>query len=345
MYHNGWKVRESEYTTGLAVDTCRYLQELQKRGAKAAALEVSSHALALQRMSGLPLHVAVVTNVTRDHIDFHGTEAAYLQAKLAILQLLVADGIAVLNADDHNFANFAARWEGRTISYGIHNANAALRAENIEADAAETRFELDYCGQRFPVSSRLIGRFQVYNILAAVSVAIAMGAQPAHAAAAIAGFSPVPGRMESYQLPNGAHALIDFAHNPDGLRNLLENCAALRSRRLLLVFGCGGDRDRGKRPIMGRIGADYADRCWITSDNPRTESPQQIFEDILAGIPDDSAHKVEVEPDRRKAIKLAYANSQPGDLIVIAGKGHEAYMIFGHTKHPYSDKEEVLDLR
>lgn len=341
VFHDGWKLQEGIYTTPLSLDTCRHLHMLRARGARLTTLEVSSHALALQRMSGLPLQVAVVTNVTRDHIDFHRSEEAYIAAKLNLLKLLSIDGVAVLNADDLHFRSFEACNTARMLSYGIQN-EADLRAFNITAQPDGSTFSFLYQGKAYPVATRLIGRFQVYNILAAIAAAIAMGTPAEQAAAAVSTFAPVPGRMESYRLPNGAHALVDFAHNPDGLRNLLENCAPMRQAKLLLVFGCGGDRDKGKRPIMGAIGAHYADQCWLTSDNPRTESPERIIDNIREGIPEWNLAKIHLEPDRRLAIRAAYAASAAGDLIVIAGKGHEDYMIFGHTRHPYSDKAEIL---
>lgn len=330
-----------EYTTPLAPVTCGRLDHLHRLGARFSAMEVSSHGLELDRVAGLRFAGAILTNFSRDHLDFHGSLDAYAAAKKSLFAGLDSAAFAVINRDTDRFEFFREGVRARPVTYGLA-AGADWRAREIESGPLVTRFRAEWRGGRYPVESRLVGRFQVYNILAALAAAVELGASPEAAASAVADFSPAPGRMESFPLPNGATAIIDFAHNPDGLKHLLENCRALLPGRLVVVFGCGGDRDRGKRPLMGRIASERADLCWLTSDNPRTEDPEAILAEIRTGCvrPD----RVRVQPDRAAAISEAYAATGSGDVLVVAGKGHETYQLVGTAKRPYSDRVEVLKL-
>jgi len=341
VFLSGAKIGGSDYTTDLAHENFRRLRALVDAGARGIAMEVSSHALALDRVAGLQFAAAVVTNVTRDHLDFHGTDEAYRAAKLRLIEMLPPGVPAVLNRDMDCYAAFARAADAvgaRCLSYGTETdtgAGADVRASAIDCRIDGSRFTIDGAFGRHNVHTRLLGRFQVYNTLAAFTACAALGLNPAALAAALADFQPAPGRMETVPLPRGVMAVVDYAHNPDGLRNLLENCRALKVRRLLVVFGCGGDRDRGKRPIMGGIATAIADHTWITSDNPRTEDPDAIIADIVAGCAPGA--NFTTITDRTAAILAAYAAATEGDLLVVAGKGHEDYIIVGHDKIPYSD--------
>lgn len=335
-------LEETEYTTALVHDTCRRLEGMQRRGAWAVAMEVSSHALALDRVAGLRFRAGVFTNLTRDHLDFHGSMEAYVEAKTRLFRELDAGALAILNRDAEFADAMQAASSGRVVTYGLAQP-ADFQGEVEEASYTRTILRVRHAGAEARLESRLIGRFQAYNLLAAVATATSLGFPLAEVCASAADFPPVLGRMQPFALPNGAHAIVDYAHNPGGLENLLLNCRELQPRRLLLVFGCGGDRDRGKRPLMGALAERFADAVWVTSDNPRTEDPAAIIDDILAGMrPDFSG--LHVQADRRTAIEEACAAARPGDLVVVAGKGHEDYQIIGYTKHPFSDHAVLREL-
>lgn len=344
VFLNGEKVEDGDYTTDLVHVTCRRLRALVDQGVTAAVMEVSSHALALDRVAGLRFRVGVLTNLTRDHLDFHGTAEAYGAAKRKLFQGLGPDGVGVIHADDEAADWFASACPGRVIRYSSRGAaGAEIRAKDVECSPSGTRFRLEAGGRSYGIRSRLIGRFQVDNMLASLAVLDGLGYDLEVAVEALGEFRPVMGRMEKVALPNGATAIIDFAHNPDGLANLLENCRELTTGRIYLVFGCGGDRDRGKRPLMGRIAAAGADFCWVTSDNPRMEDPDRIIADVLEGF-DEAGVKPQVEADRDRAIRSAYHETRAGDLLVVAGKGHEAFQLVAGAKLPFSDAGVVGSL-
>ncbi|MGP6158842.1 MAG: UDP-N-acetylmuramoyl-L-alanyl-D-glutamate--2,6-diaminopimelate ligase [Vulcanimicrobiaceae bacterium] len=320
-------------TTPLALQLQSLLAEMRERGAAAVAMEVSSHALALERVADVDFAVGVLTNVTRDHLDFHGTFEAYAAAKR---RLLAGAARAVLNADDPLGARWAAELESqgrRPVTYGL-SQGAAVRAEGLELRAAGSRFAVD--GSRFELG--LPGRFNVSNALAVLCVARELGVPDATSARAMAGFDAVPGRME-HLCGGGIDVLVDYAHTPDALDSVLRAAREGAAGELAIVFGCGGDRDRGKRPEMGRIARALADRVVVTSDNPRREEPRAIVEAIVAGI--DDRRGVSIELDRRTAIRRAIAEARPGDVVVVAGKGHEAYQIVGDQVLPFDDRAEV----
>lgn len=341
----GQALAEGEYTTPMAGSLQHTLAEALARGARGMALEVSSHALALERTAGLEFAVVVVTNIERDHLEFHGQLGAYHTAKLRLMRHVKRGGAAVLNASLPDYGRFAAtaRAAGaRVLRYGWAE-DCDLQASIVEMNAGGMRLDVHWAGKRHTLNTQLVGRFHAENLLAALGALLAMGGQIERACERVRTFAQVPGRMERWALHNGAVALIDYAHNPDGLRALLQNARALlQSGRLLCVFGCGGDRDRGKRPVMGQLAAQWADDCWVTSDNPRTEDPQAIIADILKGMAGGHSN-VQVEVDRAAAIRAACAASRPGDLLVIAGKGHEAYQIIGTRKYPYADQSVVAE--
>ncbi len=317
-----------ENTTPLPPVLHELLSQMRDEGAKAVAMEVSSHALELDRVDDVRFRVAVLTNVARDHLDFHRTQEAYAQAKRRLFTLARA---CVLNVDDA----YGRRWalerklEGReVISYGLRDG-AMLVPEGIVTEPEGSRFTVS--GQRYEL--RLSGRFNVWNALAAIGVARLLGIDDATSAGGLAGVERVPGRMERI-IANGITVVVDYAHTPDALENALRSLRETAEGALAVVFGCGGDRDRGKRPQMGSVAAQLADRIYVTSDNPRTEEPQAIVDAIVAGIGD----RVRVvELDRRRAIERAIAEAHSGDVVLIAGKGHEAYQIVADRVLPFDD--------
>lgn len=333
----GESLQSGSYTTPLSPELYTTLDRLRGMGAKALAMEVSSHALQLQRVAGVRFTAATTTRITRDHLDFHGEIEHYFAAKRRLFENLSPEAVAVIDLDCPVASGFMNHTSARLVTYSsIAGVKADLKALGITVSPTKTQFELSVGNDVWPVQSQLIGRFQIENILAALGVIYGLDLPLEAALEAVRDFPVVSGRMESISLPQGATAVVDYAHNPDGLFNLLENARALNPRRILLVFGCGGDRDRGKRPLMGEIAFRGADKIWVTSDNPRTEEPGIIIEDILQGIP--RLENTVVEPLREKAIAAAYAETNAGDLLIVAGKGHEDYQIIGKTRFPFSDQ-------
>lgn len=327
-------------TTPGPVDLAALFRTLLDRGVGAAAMEVSSHALDQGRVHAARFDVAVFTNLTRDHLDYHGTVEAYLAAKRSFVRLLRADGAVIVNADD-------PAWDGLTeqaprgITYSTDPArNADLRAVNIRLHERGCDFDLVIAGERIPVGLPLLGDFNVQNALAAAAAVFALGAPPRAIAEALAHVPQVPGRLERIAT-RPCPVLRDYAHTPDALERVLNTLQPLVRGRLVVVFGAGGDRDQGKRPLMGEIAQRLADLPIVTSDNPRTEDPDAIIDQIAAGMR--AGHYTRVT-DRRAAIKLALDSAQPTDLILLAGKGHENYQIVGTTKHSFDERVIVRDL-
>lgn len=315
-------------TTPLPPELHELLAQMRDQGAKAVAMEVSSHALALDRVEDIHFRVGVLTNVTRDHLDFHETLEAYAAAKHRLFTMCDA---AVINIDDEH----GARWAGEvrrkvpTLTYSL-KGNADLVATDIEVDSKESRFNVD--GK--PITLLVPGRFNISNALAAMGVARHLDIPYEIVERALWTIGSVPGRME-YVGDNVVHAIVDYAHTPDALYQALW---ALReaTNSVSLVFGCGGDRDKGKRAEMGRIAAEHANRIYVTNDNPRTEDPLAIISEIERGIGD---HAHVVEPDRKRAIERAIDEAAPGEIVLIAGKGHEKYQIVGNQTLPFDDAE------
>jgi UDP-N-acetylmuramoyl-L-alanyl-D-glutamate--2,6-diaminopimelate ligase len=314
-----------ENTTPLALELHRLLAEMRDAGARAVAMEVSSHALALGRVDDVRFCAAALTNVTRDHLDFHGTLARYVAAKRHLFDLAPH---AVLNVDDSVGRTIAGEFATAT-TYAIERV-AQLRASNIELEGHRTRFDVG----ALHVEIGLPGRFNVSNALAAIGVARAAGIEDDAIVRGLATARAVPGRMERIGA-FGIDAIVDYAHTPDALANVLRAARETTRGRLIVVFGCGGDRDAGKRVEMGRIAADAADVVIVTSDNPRGESPAAIAAAVAEGI------VAEVILDRRTAIRRAINDARAGDTVVVAGKGHETYQIIGEERLPFDDRDEV----
>ena len=341
-YRIGADVREATRTTPEAPDVQRLLREMVDRGCGACAMEVSSHALSLQRVEGMRFAAAVFTNLTRDHLDFHPDMEAYFQAKRRLFEMLPRDAPSLVNLDDPRGAALVAVG-GRPVTYAIHRP-ADITPGPLSYSLAGLTFDVRTPRGTVHVQSRLVGRPNVYNILAAVSAASALGLSFDSIERGLQALAGVPGRFE---VVSGASdevtVVVDYAHTDDALRNLLETARPLARGRLITVFGCGGDRDRSKRPLMGAVAGRLSDLIVITSDNPRSEDPHRIIEEIQRGItPDtrrDSEQRFLTITDRRAAIDQAIELARPGDLVLIAGKGHEKYQVIGDRVLPFDDVE------
>lgn len=334
----GDKQMPLQNTTPLPPELQRILAQMRTDGAHAVAMEVSSHALVLDRVEDVRFAVGVLTNVTRDHLDFHGSVEAYAAAKRRLFGLAKA---AVLNACDEHGRLWRDALVGRVpvLTYAI-GEHADLVAREVHLEPGRSRFTVN--GVPFAVA--MTGRFNVENALAAIGAVRTLGVTLEEASRGLATLTRVPGRMEHYR-GGGVDAVVDYAHTPDALAKALETLRETAHGSLSVVFGCGGDRDRGKRPEMGRIAAQGADRIYVTNDNPRTEEPSAIAAEITAGI---GARPYVLELDRRAAIVRAIAEAQPGDTVLIAGKGHENYQIVGAATVPFDDAQiarEALALR
>ncbi len=320
------------------------LAELVADGVPAAAIEVSSHALVLDRVEGCRFDVAVFTNLTRDHLDFHGTMDEYYEAKKRLFAMRKKDGYAVVNVDDLYGRRLLAEVAPPLASYSPSGELADFRAEAIRCDLSGTFFEVAHAGGRFAVASPLLGRFQVGNLLAAAAAGACLGVSEFDIASAMAGVSNVPGRLERVEAGQPYPILVDYAHTPDALERLLSSVRELTDRKIILVFGCGGDRDRGKRAPMGEIAGRLADIAIATSDNPRSESPDAILREVEAGLVASGATKYLKIADRREAIRAGVELANPGTVLVIAGKGHETTQSIGGTEFPFDDRRVAAEL-
>ena len=338
-----WHVSTS--TTPEAPDLQRLLRDLRSRAVEDVVIEVTSHALELSRVACCRFQAAVFTNLTQDHLDFHGDLARYRDAKTRLFAMVDHRGVSVINADDPASRAMAAAGRARVVTYGI-DAGAEVRAVEIELTANGTRFSIVWPRGRQSLRLRLPGRFNVANALAAFAVGLARGVAPQKIAAALEAVDGVPGRCELVDEGQPFAVLVDYAHSPDSLEKILRLAAQVSRGRCIVVFGCGGDRDRTKRPIMGRIGTQLADYAVFTSDNPRGEDPLAIIHEIEAGAA--GAGNFESIPDRGREIERGIALAEAGDVVVIAGKGHETYQILGERVHDFDDRRvarEVLRAR
>jgi UDP-N-acetylmuramoyl-L-alanyl-D-glutamate--2,6-diaminopimelate ligase len=330
--------KTASLTTPESLDLQQLLKEMVDEGATHATLEVSSHALVQQRVRGLRFKAAVFTNLTRDHLDFHGDFAAYFEAKkLLFTEHLHEAGTAIVNLDDEHGARLAAGMRGpRCRTFGFAAA-ADLRPEDLDISLQGVRFLCSTPGGKVSVRSPLVGRFNVSNLLGAMGAVMALGLSPQEAAEGVCSLTGVPGRMERVDEGQAFSVIVDYAHTDDALRNLLDTVRSLKPARMITVFGCGGDRDRSKRPLMGSVAAQRSDLVIATSDNPRSEPPGGILEEIAQGFRNHPTPFKLVE-DRREAIDLAIRSAQPGDVVVIAGKGHEATQTIRDKKLPFDDR-------
>jgi UDP-N-acetylmuramoyl-L-alanyl-D-glutamate--2,6-diaminopimelate ligase len=351
QYRIGTEVVPAGQTTPEAVELQSFLRRMVDAGVTAVAMEVSSHALALSRVDGVDFDVAVFTNLTQDHLDFHVTMDAYREAKRRLFSFLAAGSkpgrTAVVNADDPAGVAMVAGLPLRALTYGIHG-RADVRPGRWSSGALGIRMSVLTPAGQLEVASPLVGEHNVMNLLAAAGVGVALGMAPEAIGRALGSVGSVPGRFERVEAGQPFLVVVDYAHTPDALERTLETARKLvgPQGRLGVVFGCGGDRDRGKRPLMGAIAARLGDHVWITSDNPRTESPEAIIADIVAGIPakgpgDPAVDRHETLPDRKAAIQRALGWAHTGDVVVIAGKGHETYQVIGSEVLPFDDRAQA----
>lgn len=344
----------SSHTTFDEVRVQKTLAGMLGDGLEACAMEVSSHALDQHRVSGVNFAVAALTNVGRDHLDYHGTVEHYAASKRRLFDDC-APAVRVLNRDDAYGARWADELEAAgvggegLIRYGRADSGAAsgprYLAQRIDTRPDGLRIELESHAGRGVIASPLLGAFNAYNLLAALAVIRARGVGLSDACAALSRARTVPGRMEAFSGPLfRARVVVDYAHTPQALAAALKALRAHVEGRLICVFGCGGDRDRGKRPLMGAAAAELADCAIATDDNPRTELPEAIMADILAGVPQALMHRIVVEHDRARAIERAVRMAGDGDIVLVAGKGHEDYQIYGRETRHFSDRDYVAAL-
>jgi UDP-N-acetylmuramoyl-L-alanyl-D-glutamate--2,6-diaminopimelate ligase len=345
-YEIGERVLPATRTTPESLDLQELLAQMAGAGCKAAVMEVSSHALAQERTRGLEWEVAVFTNLTQDHLDFHETMANYFEAKARLFTGLKdqpnkKEASAVINIDDRHGEQLVNRLKDDhlpVITYGM-SARADFRASNYRTEFGGTSFQLDARGKIYLVRVPLIGRFNVSNAMAALAAASSLGVSLREAVLSLAKSPQVPGRLEAVAAKRQFQVFVDYAHTDDALLNVLKTLRELGPRRLLVVFGAGGDRDHQKRPLMGRVADQNADYSIITSDNPRKEDPLAIIAEVKKGFRSDNFETV---PDRAEAIARAIALAQPRDIILIAGKGHETYQEFADHTIPFDDRQMVL---
>jgi UDP-N-acetylmuramoyl-L-alanyl-D-glutamate--2,6-diaminopimelate ligase len=337
----GAREQESRHTTPEAIDIQRMLRAALDEGCRSGVMEVSSHALALARVYRCFFPVAVFTNLTQDHLDFHGSLEEYFKAKLSLFDQGYNPGLehALINADDAFGARISA---SSTRTYGLRSGLDIYPLER-RTSLEGTDLTLSFFGRRLRLKSSLVGGHNLYNLMAASGAASLLGAEDSRIQEGIATLRQVPGRFEKVDVEAGFSVIVDYAHTPDALENVLRLSREVSSGRVICVFGCGGDRDRKKRPLMGSIATNKADHVIVTSDNPRSEEPGAIIAEIVAGI-GRACDNYEVIEDRRQAIKRSLDIAKPGDLVLIAGKGHETYQIVKGVKSHFDDREVVKEL-
>jgi UDP-N-acetylmuramoyl-L-alanyl-D-glutamate--2,6-diaminopimelate ligase len=335
----------AKHTTPGSIELNAILATFRDNACRGAAMEVSSHGIHQKRVHHIAFDAAVFTNLTQDHLDYHGTLANYMEAKASWFHDLAANPlgkkpVAIINTDDARGNELAMALEGKMpmlrYGFGVH---CDFRANGFRQKADGMTFELAAKGKTFLVRAPLIGRFNAYNLLAAIATASACGIKPREAIAALTDSPQVPGRMENVGSAGGATVFVDYAHTPDAIENACRTLKELDPRRLITVFGCGGDRDSAKRPLMAAAAARYSDAVVITSDNPRSEDPEAIIREIEKGLPAKYNHLSIT--DRAEAINAAIANSRSGDIILIAGKGHETYQHFADHTIDFDDRKKA----
>jgi len=345
-YRLGEETLPALTTTPQSSDLQEILKKLVDKEFTTAILEVSSHALSLERVEGCEFDSAIFTNLSREHLDFHKTMEEYLEAKIRLFSTLGKDArkkrekLAVLNLDDPSTEKFIHSTKAKIITYGIERG-AEVLAKSIKLDLEKTAFTLVSPEGEVRISLPLVGKYNIYNALAASSVAIGQGISLALIRSGLESVSSIPGRFERIDYGQPFTVIVDYAHTHEALRRLLDTCRELNPRRIITVFGCGGDRDRGKRPLMGEVAIELSDYVIVTSDNPRSEDPERIALDIEVGIKRKEKNNYQTIIDRLQAINKALSMAEKGDLVVIAGKGHEDYQIFKEGRIHFDDREVV----
>ena len=330
-------VKPAKNTTPGSGELQSILSEMVKASAGYALMEVSSHSLDQGRVDRVLFDVGIFTNITSDHLDYHKTVDNYYKAKKRLFDKLKRFGTAVLNKDDKKVAALSRSLKCKVITYGI-NSDADVRAENVKLSADGTHFTVRTPDRSFEINTKLVGIYNVSNILASVAAAIALKIPVSSIVRGVESVSFVPGRLETIDEGQPFKVFVDFAHTEDALLNVLGLLRGVVRGRIITVFGCGGDRDRSKRPLMGKAACGYSDHVIITSDNPRSEDPQAIMEEIERGIKGKFSN-YEIAVDRRKAIERAISSASSGDIVVLAGKGHENYQIIKECIMPFDDRK------
>ncbi len=329
---------KATHTTPDAILLQKNLDNMRRCGVDCVIMEVSSHALALYRTEGISFDAAVFTNLSRDHLDFHGTEDEYAATKSRLFAQLKNKGTALINADDEAAPVMLSSAGEKSVTYGFTSKDADFRITDVELGWEGSRFCLKRGDDTLVIETPLIGIFNVMNAAAAAACGMVLGLKHENIIAGLARPEPVPGRMELVAPDHPIQVIVDYAHTPDALRKVIETLRELCRGRLVVVFGCGGDRDRGKRPLMGQFAEELADMVIVTSDNPRSEDPKRIVDDILAGM--GNPDKVTVIENREEAIRYAIEKeARPGDTVLIAGKGHESEQIIGNERIHFDDRE------
>ena len=331
-------------TTPESVDIEEFMDVVRQEKGDYVVMEVSSHALDMDRVDKICFHAAVFTNLTQDHLDYHQTMERYKQSKLNLFKKLSsAEGrFAVINADDPVAGDVIGPSGSDYITYGI-NKDADVKAVDLKFSLKGSRFTVFYHKEKFDINMKMIGRFSVYNALAAIAYALKAGVEAAVIKIAIENVAGVAGRFEQVNCGQDFTVIVDYAHTPDGLENILRTGQEILDNRLITVFGCGGDRDKTKRPLMGKIAAQYSDFCFVTSDNPRSEDPEAIIDDIIPGLQAvENSHYAKII-DRREAIHQAIYLAEKGDLVIIAGKGHETYQLVKGQVLEFDDRQVAAE--
>ncbi len=325
----------AKMTTPGALITAGMMREMVQKGDRCCIMEVSSHALSLSRVDDVRFDTALFTNITQDHLDFHQSMKEYLDSKKHLFDLLKNNGTSIVGTYSDGFPSIDG-----AVTFGFRE-NDTYRISNVFGELGRISFQLQTDGISVPVEMSIPGKFNIFNAAGAMAAAIELGIDPLSASASLKDFPGVPGRFQSVNLGQDFLVAVDYAHTPDALKRILKQASELTANRVITVFGAGGDRDASKRPIMGQIAESIADIVIITSDNPRTEEPDSIISDITAGLSTESQCRVIVEPDRRAAIRSAISVAKTGDVVIIAGKGHEDYQILGKKRIHFDDREEA----
>jgi UDP-N-acetylmuramoyl-L-alanyl-D-glutamate--2,6-diaminopimelate ligase len=343
VYDAGSEVNQAEMTTPDAAVIARLARRMADNKTEFMMTEASSHAIEQNRLAGINFTAAAFTNITGDHLDYHRTAENYLAVKTKLFTQLAGDATAILNAESPEAKTIAEKINCNLIWYAI-DTKADITAEIESMDAAGTVYQLCYNGQTQPVRTALIGKHNISNHLAAAGLCIAAGLDLAAIAKGLSALSAVPGRLEKVDCRQAFSVLVDYAHTDDALKNVLTTVRAICDGKLIVVFGCGGNRDKTKRPRMAKAAEELADIIIVTSDNPRTENIDSIIEDVIAGFTDANSSRITIEPDRKKAIEAAIAIAKKNDIVLIAGKGHEDYQIIGNEKIDFDDRKVAAEL-
>lgn len=342
VYDTGKDQIPAGRTTPESLDMYRLLHMMTRNQCSHAVIEISSHALILHRVKNLKVRVAVFTNITRDHLDFHTGMDEYLAAKARLLDMVDdPNKWAVINHDCEEFRPLFSRGNSRKMSYSVDDASADVHLENVRLRPTGSNFELHASDGAREIEYNLVGRYNLYNALAASTAALAGGLSLDDVAGGLANAEIIPGRLERIESNAPFSIFIDFAHTPDALRRTIETLRETSHGRILVLFGCGGDRDRGKRSLMGEAVTSLADIAVLTSDNPRSESPARIIDDVRPGLKGGAG--VEIIEDRKEAVTHILIQAQDGDVVLLAGKGAENYQEIKGVRHPYSDREEAAE--